>query len=547
MSSTVASVNRARLSAHVETYFPIALLGLVALNGKAMIRRSLRGARTLRGAAFLTVGALMLATWLGFFRVYNAGGTEPDTVRTLFPMWLLGICVLNLVTSAGERAVAFAPAEVDFLFPAPFTRQQLLAYKLLKSAVGAVVTTVLFSILFQRYLQSWTAGGIGIFLSLLLLQLVSMSVVLIAETLGGHAHTRARKAVVGVMLAIVAIACLPLIRAGRERSAADLMMDVASTSAGRVILRPFAPFGELIAAPRLAPDAMLPLLQAVLVLAGLVVLVLWLDARNLEWAARAAHRAYARIGPMRLHGPRRSLPRLPRFGGAGPIAWRQLTTAARQSRAVVLVLTGVCVALGPALYAVGAAERGRPAALLIATLFCVNFVFANALRFDFRGDLDQLDVLKSLPLRPTAIVVAQLVAPTLVLTLCQTGLFLGAGWFLPLEPRLVLAGPFLAAPLNALLFAIENLLFLVFPVRTWATSAGDLQGVGRRMTTFLAKSSILMVGCTIATTVGLIVGRESPFLFLVATSGVLALETLALLPLMMAAFRRLDPSSYAPL
>ena len=107
---------------------PLALLNLIRLHGKAMLRRSLRGVRTVRGAIFLSLGGLMILMWLasGFFSAYRATRTDPETVRRFFPMWLLMICVLNLVTSAGERAIAFTPPEVDFLFPGPFTRRQLL-------------------------------------------------------------------------------------------------------------------------------------------------------------------------------------------------------------------------------------------------------------------------------------------------------------------------------------------------------------------------------------------------------------------------------------
>src|SRR5204863_519508 len=83
------------------------------------------------------------------------------------------------------------------------------------------------------------------------------------------------------------------------------------------------------------------------------------------------------------------------------------------------------------------------------------------------GDPDQLDVLKSLPVKPAAIVVAQLIAPTLVLTICQIALFIGAVSFGLVAANFLLAAALIAVPLNALVFAIENLLFLLFPVQMW--------------------------------------------------------------------------------
>ena len=126
---------------------PTALLTLIALHGNAMARGALRGVRTGRGAAFLALGAETLVTWLVSGLFSSTQRTDPATVRTIFPIWLLMICVLNLLTSAGDRAIGFTPPEVDFLFPGPFTRRQLLGYKLVKSVVGAMVTATLFSLL----------------------------------------------------------------------------------------------------------------------------------------------------------------------------------------------------------------------------------------------------------------------------------------------------------------------------------------------------------------------------------------------------------------
>src|SRR5437762_1547941 len=150
------------MSSSLDRRMPIALLELIAVHGNARLRRSLRGVLTVRGATFLVLSGLIIAIWLasGFFGADRVGHADPDTVRTFFPIWLLMICAVNLMTSAGERAIAFTPPEVDLLFPGPFTRRQLLGYKLLKNAAGAVVTATVFSVLFRRYVQSWAAGGV---------------------------------------------------------------------------------------------------------------------------------------------------------------------------------------------------------------------------------------------------------------------------------------------------------------------------------------------------------------------------------------------------
>ena len=52
------------------------------------------------------------------------------------PLALFGFTLLFVFTSAGEAAIYFTPAEVDLLFAAPFTRRELLIYKLAKTALG---------------------------------------------------------------------------------------------------------------------------------------------------------------------------------------------------------------------------------------------------------------------------------------------------------------------------------------------------------------------------------------------------------------------------
>ena len=540
---------------------PIALLRLIVLHNRAMLRRALRGLRTARGAVFVALGAVLLTTWLTSksLGASGPGVSDAEAIKTFFPMWLLSICVLNLLTSAGERAIAFTPPEVDFLFTGPFTRRQLLGYKLLKSAAGAAVTATLFSILFVRYVQSWPAGWVGIFGSLVFLQLFSMTIVLVGETLNDYVHARARVVAIAAMLIVLAISLLPVLRADRARSFGAVGTAWGATSLGTIILAPFEIFGRIVSAEHLTPDALPWVLLAGLVLGALALTVIGLDARGLEAAARAGERLHERMERIRRGGVisrsgaragRLRLPPFPRLAGAGPIVWRQLISAMRQSRAVMMLLLVLCVALGPVLYAAGAGGEGDTVALMVSVVFSMNTLFANALRFDFRGDLTHFEVLKSLPVRPVAIVVAQLTAPTLVLTLCQMALLLGAAVFLPIEPRVVFAAALIMAPLNALVFAIENLLFLWFPAQIWAASPGDVQGSARRMTIFLAKALILLLAGTLAATVGLAawaIAGKSVAAFVVATASVLALETVALLPPMVVAFRRFDPSIGPPL
>src|SRR6187431_170382 len=132
---------RAREKTHMR-----ALLLLNWLNIRGKLRRSVRGARSVKGALFLALGAFVLLLWIGpaVLSAQVVQRTDPQRTLVILPLILLAMFVSNLVTSAGERAVAFSPAEVDLLFAAPFTRRQLLIYKITRSAVAAFTVSLLF-------------------------------------------------------------------------------------------------------------------------------------------------------------------------------------------------------------------------------------------------------------------------------------------------------------------------------------------------------------------------------------------------------------------
>ena len=106
-----------------------------------------------------------------------------------------------------------------------------------------------------------------------------------------------------------------------------------------------------------------------------------------------------------------------------------------------------------------------------------------------------------------------------------------------------------ALPLNAMLIAVENLIFLIFPVRAIAVSPGDLQGIGRQMLIFLLKGIALLAAATLAAAVGAGVwwiAGKSTAIFLATTILILVLEVLGTIPLLVIAFRKFDPSVDTP-
>ena len=115
------------------------LYKLMALTFKSSLRRLFRGARSVRGAFLIifTIGifAMMIVPSVLVASMRDRpAGLASGLAEPYLPLGLLSISLLFVFTSAGEKALYFSPPEVDFLFPAPFHRRELLIFKLTKTS-----------------------------------------------------------------------------------------------------------------------------------------------------------------------------------------------------------------------------------------------------------------------------------------------------------------------------------------------------------------------------------------------------------------------------
>jgi len=176
-------------------------------------------------------------------------------------------------------------------------------------------------------------------------------------------------------------------------------------------------------------------------------------------------------------------------------------------------------------------------------------LMTRMLPYDFRGDLDHLDWLKSLPLASTSVAAGQLIVPALMMSVLHLTILGGVAWLAP-DVRPVMLAVALFVPLfNFLLFGLENLIFLLFPTRAVVATPGDFQFFGRFMVEMFLKMIVLAMCCGLAA--GL--GSAAYFLFGHSTIAALAvgwtvLAAIAgtLVPCLAWAFRRFDVSLDTP-
>jgi len=533
-----------------------ALYKLLSLRMRGMRRRMLRGIKTPKGAVFFGLGVLMFAIWLGPSVVFafRENATDSAQLEAAMPLIILGMCLLTLISSAGERAIYFSPGEVEFLFPGPFGRRELLGYKVLGLLVGVLFSSALFSVIFLRYASSWLAAFAGVFLSLTFVQLFSMSLLLAGQLMAERAYTRMRMAVLIAFGLVLAAAVGPAIAMRGMGKFGEAVVKAQESPWLQYAFLPLRPFAKTVAAEHVFPDLILWSGIALAINGALFAFIIWLDAEYRETAIGVSQKLYSRIQRAQRSGmaptassSRGRVPQLPWLGGAGPIAWRQMTNALRNARSMMLILLLVALAIGIPTVARGESDvKIWPMTLAMAIWLTV--FLSMMIRFDFRSDVEQMDWLKMMPLKPWALVTGQLAVPVLICSALQVAL-VAVTVQIAGRPELLAITIAFAPPFNILIFGIENALFLLAPTRVVAFSPGDFQVFGRQLLFLLVKLVLVSVAAGVAFGGGALVyvlSGSAMVLAIVSGWVFLTAQALVMIPTAAWAYRRFDVSLDTP-
>jgi hypothetical protein len=479
---------------------------------------------------------------------------DPNTLHDVLPLGLLGLALMSLLGGTRQEGICFMPAEVDFLFPGPFTRRNLLLYKLTTGLTGTLFLSFFSSFMLMRFGSSWIAIFVGAFLAIVFVQFLTTLLVLFCQTMAQQAYTIARKAVLLAILGLLAAIAARWLPTAMDRSFVEAAHGLRESDLGRWLLLPLEPFVRTMTAERLFPDLIGWAAAAAAIDFVILALVVRIDVNYLESSVVASQKRYTLLQRRRqgrlFAKPKMSwrIPSFPWLGGIGPIAWRQMTTALRGLHGLIpffLIVLGF--AAMPVFFQAMKSQAAMPA--LVGQMGFLTIIMTRAAAFDFRGDLDAMDWLKSLPLPPVAIAIGQLVAPVSLLTGVHFLFLAVAMVFMPTaRPMLILVAAF--SPLfNFLLLGIDNLLFLLFPVRMVASTPGDLQHMGRSMLDMFVKMLMLAGVCGTAAVIGWIgylLAGESWFVALGFAWLVLFIFDCAIVPCIAWAYNRFDVSMDTP-
>lgn len=532
-----------------------ALLRLLLLRARGLPRRLLRSLRKPARAILSVLGLGVFVLWAGM--VWLDPGRAGDrlaveTARVAAPLLMLMMCLSSLLFSQ-SRSVQFSPAEVDFLFPGPFTRRQLLVYKLLNGLGGSLIVATLLSVPFARMVPSWSAAFLGWLLALFFVQLLVMALALLSQAVAERVDSLARRALV-VALGIAAVVTVWQLFG---RNAADDLGGLRALRETSVVGVASAPF-DLFALTMTAGSWSELLrfgLAAAGVDAGMLVLVLWLDTDFLQRSVALRQRLYERSRrvaagavPFRAHGARLRLPQPPRWGGAGGLAWRQSTSLLRRAGWRLLVVLVVLMCFTRLLPARESGDLGADILVCLLVLIVATMLLDQLVQFDFRGEVDHMDCLKSLPVGDLPTAAGELFTPVAAATAMHGLLLAFLAVTMPQALLFLLAVAPFTPPFNLIYFGVDNLLFLLFPARP-VTTPGDFQQFGRALLTLSAQLGIVTLAGGVATGVGALAHSLSGGSWLaagVAAWCVLTAWALASIPLVAWAFARFDVSRDVP-
>lgn len=503
-----------------------------------LIRTSIRNrlasqARRLRQPVYALAALCGLAYfWFVYFRRDASGRAGAPVFSTeigaFVPLLILLYLAWAWVFGADKTALAFTPAEVSFLFPAPVTRRQLIWFKLARGQVQILLTATLWVALFHKGAETLSpvlrVVGFVIFLSTLNLHRLGVALAHASSTEHGWRGARRHALPIVVLSAIAAATTWGLWHAVaaawamREVSDGLRLVSLAlQTGPVSMALWPIrATIGVAFAETASQWVQALPAALAVLLV-------------NLVWVARADHafeesaaEASAiqarRIAAMRARrtggvtlAPKvnatRTIPLAPRGSPWVAIVWKNFMSLMRSGGLQTVLWPGV-IAIG---VAIGFSERSEVTAKMLVALMpflavMLAFFAPMFTRNDLRADLLHLPMLKTLPLNGRQIVMAQVLGGALPVALGQALLVVAAviangntgtekSVPLWLMSGFAVASPVVLIALNAANFAIHNGIALLFPawVRLGSGGPGGIETMGLGILTFLAVAVALLL------------------------------------------------------
>jgi ABC-2 type transport system permease protein len=559
----------------------VTFLYLTACSLKNRLLRRFRRLREPRYLAGLVVGV----AYLYFFVFRNQmrsgrhAGSGFAAIAPLAPdfvaagaLALWGLAVLVWLWPGGSKTWVFTGAEVQFFFTAPVTRRALLNYKLLRPQLGLLFGVAVASL----FSGAASAGGSARWSFVLggwLLFAVIVLHVLGAKLTKASFRAPASKvswlawASAAVMLltsgaVLGSLAAPALSLASRPLGEAlRAILEVSRSGVAAVALWPFtavvAPV--LAASPAAFARALVPAL-------GVAAVNYWWVLASDAQLERSAPAAEAELVKERRGLPKPVMRAAPfALSPAGRLEtlvfWKNTIQFGRY--ASVAVLLRVLLPIIVLAFVVGSSRKaGSLTPLVLMLAFFATLIGPHMVRNDLRMDLPRLPLLKTWPITGRELLVGEILAPCVVLSvvvwfLLALALALSRGWNagpgdLLGRSAIAAAGAILAPMLIAGQLIVQNAAVVLFPgwVATGGARARGVEAMGQNILMFAATLLSLAIGVlpplAVAGALGwlfyLMIGWPGVLPAAVVFAGILLGEAMLALTWLGRVLERTDPS-----
>jgi len=486
------------------------------------------------------VGAVVGALWLYFyffrFIIFGAGqGTGAPAINPGNALnWEMGgamilgaVLLLSWIIPHERGALVFSEAEVAFLFPAPIARRTLIHFKLLRSQLGILFTTLVFTLLFRRNMTgspAWIrALGWWMVLSTMGLHFLSASFIRTILLDRGISTWKRRTVVLGLVAVAATTVAIWIARTLPPPGNINRPSDIASyfnlaINSGPLpwLIYPF----RLVVRPYFAQNAAQFAIAAAPALAILALHYLWVVRCNVSFeeasveasrkiaervAAYRANRGQGAVIPTKkMKAPFNLSPTgSPTMG----FLWKNLIAAGQAYTLRFWIVCALMVLMIALFSHVTTRHQDITTVIAFFSLILLGmsfFIGPQLVRQDFRTDLPMGDVLKTYPLSGRQVALGELLAPAAILTGVQWLLIIIAAAFpvqfehpVAIPVRLAFAAglAIIVAPLSVVSLVIPNAAVLLFPAwfQTGQNAPQGIEVTGQRVIFGLGQVLVLVL------------------------------------------------------
>lgn len=491
---------------------------LARLKLRGAVRRQWRRLKTPKGLLFTLLGVGLFTVWIGSIvaPALLHGRPAPVDGATRLPVVrfaALALTLLSLSNSFSHRGLYLPVEEIQRLFAAPVTRADLVRYRLLATSARGLVGGLFIGVLAMRRMPSPGFALLGTFLGMLTLPVLNQLVAVLA---GGFENRVLRRLASSrtwllLLVAVVAAAIFGVAVGDLAPEELPVVGGLIGTDPGALlehpvalaVTSPFEPWARMITAPSAGEFLRwFALCLAIWFVLFELTARMPIDYRELSLATSAS--VAARIRRARRGGgaaaarvSRRLVGlRVPWLFGRGPfgaIAWRKTGAILRKARGtlVVSMLVLAFVTMLATMISGGGEASPLIAPILIAVLG--TLYLCAGLRFDFRDELERMEVIKAWPMKPWALFAAMLFPEVVLVSVLIAGAIAGhAVWTGTFDAGFVTIVA--VVPVVVLCWvSLDNAAFLFAPVRVVPGQEGALQNAGRGLLMMLARGLMLGV------------------------------------------------------